>query len=388
MPEVCHSLCFVRCPDVADNQQYQIQLTLQMKKIIWAACAAAVLAGCARVSDVTKISGKIDAEGISEVNVIVPELQIDTLVPVSDGKFSLEIPSDAAVLGSIQAANYGVEFIPDGTRLSVSLSYEPTVTSRLGAGQSVQERYNEFKTRSLALRNDMQAIMEQVSADQTLSDEEKIAKLQESSDSILGEFMEYNRTMLESNKDNVLALFAVQNLAMDMEDPALDSLLSTLSDRLQKNEFVQELRRSISIRENTAEGKMFTDFSVEQPGGKTASLSDYVGKGRYVLVDFWASWCGPCKAEIPNIKAVWNKYRSKGLDVLSVAVWDNPQATKDTARVYGVNWKQIVNAQSVPTDLYGIEGIPHVILFGPDGTILKRNLRGEQIAEEVAKYLD
>ena len=196
------------------------------------------------------------------------------------------------------------------------------------------------------------------------------------------------RTNYDSNKDNILALFAVQNLGMDMTDQALDSLLGTLSEKLQQNEFVVKLRKSISVREKTAEGKMFIDFTAEHPDGSPASLSDYVGKGKYVLVDFWASWCGPCKDEIPNIKAVWNQYRSKGLDVLSVAVWDNPQATRDTARVYGVSWKQIVNAQSVPTELYGIEGIPHVILFGPDGTILKRNLRGEQIAAEVAKYLD
>ena len=91
--------------------------------------------------------------------------------------------------------------------------------------------------------------------------------------------------------------------------------------------------------------------------------------------------------EIPNLKEVYAKYRSKGLEMLSVAVWDEPQATKDTARAYGVNWKQIINAQRVPTDLYGIEGIPHIILFGPDGTILKRDLRGEAIAEEIAKHI-
>ena len=359
-----------------------------MKRILFAACAAAVLAGCAGEGDTSRISGNIDAEGMNEVNVIIPELQIDTLVPVSNGKFSLEVPADASVFGSIQAANYGVEFIPDGTSLSVVLSDEPSVTSGAGAGKSVQERYNEFKTRSMELRNDMQALMEQISADMTLSDEEKSAKLQESSESVLDEYMQYNRTMLESNKDNILALFAVQNLGMDMTDQALDSLLGTLSEKLQQNEFVVKLRKSISVREKTAEGKMFIDFTAEHPDGSPASLSDYVGKGKYVLVDFWASWCGPCKDEIPNIKAVWNQYRSKGLDVLSVAVWDNPQATRDTARAYGVNWKQIVNAQSVPTELYGIEGIPHVILFGPDGTILRRNLRGEQIAAEVAKYLD
>lgn len=106
-----------------------------------------------------------------------------------------------------------------------------------------------------------------------------------------------------------------------------------------------------------------------------------------VLVDFWASWCGPCKAEIPNVKKVWEKYAGKDFDVLSVAVWDEKQASIDTAAAYGVKWNQIVDAQSLPTEIYGIQGIPHIILFGPDGTILKRDLREEKIEAEVAKYV-
>ena len=133
-----------------------------------------------------------------------------------------------------------------------------------------------------------------------------------------------------------------------------------------------------SLVASTEEGAMFTDFEAVQPDGSVAKLSDYVGKGKYILVDFWASWCGPCKREIPNIKAAYEKYKGDKFDVLSVAVWDKPEDTAKAAAEHGVVWNQIVNAGQVPTDIYGIEGIPHLILFGPDGKIVRRGdaLRG------------
>ena len=129
---------------------------------------------------------------------------------------------------------------------------------------------------------------------------------------------------------------------------------------------------------------MFTDFEAEYEG-KVQKLSDYVGKGNYVLVDFWASWCGPCRAEIPNLIAAYNKYKAKGLVVLGVATWDKPEDTLKAIEEDKIPYPQIMNAQKAGSDAYGIEGIPQIILFGPDGTIVARDLRGEAIEAKLAE---
>lgn len=162
-------------------------------------------------------------------------------------------------------------------------------------------------------------------------------------------------------------------------------------------QYITKLRKAREEREarekaaqeaasKSATGQMFTDFQAEYEG-KTYKLSDYVGRGKYVLVDFWASWCGPCKAEIPNLIKVYNQYKGDKFEVLGVATWDEPKATLKAIEQMQIPYPQILNAQRAGSDAYGITGIPQIILFAPDGTIIKRDLRGEQIEETIKELL-
>ena len=134
------------------------------------------------------------------------------------------------------------------------------------------------------------------------------------------------------------------------------------------------------------EGDMFKDFTVEYDG-KTTRLSDYVGRGKYVIADLWASWCAPCRKEIPNIIAAYNKYKDRNLQVIGIAAWDKPEATLKAIAEEQMPYPQIINSQEFATDLYGIRGIPEIILFAPDGTILARGLRGKEIEKKLAEIL-
>lgn len=149
---------------------------------------------------------------------------------------------------------------------------------------------------------------------------------------------------------------------------------------------VKGLLESIENSILTQAGAKFVDFEGVDDVGVPNKLSDFVGKGHYTLVDFWASWCGPCVREMPNLIKVRDRYTAKGLQIVGVAVWDEMDPHLKAVKEHGITWPQIFNKEEA-TKLYGISGIPQIMLFAPDGTIVARDLRGEAIAQKLDELL-
>ena len=347
---------------------------MKFKSFVFAAAACVVAAACGqKVSDTTVISGSYAEEPADSVTFSTGGEKIAT-VPVVDGKFTAELPADATVMYTMtDGAGLRSRFISDGTPLTIEIAADKGVTiTSMCPKISVQAKNDAFTTSLHDLWKTYKTLID------SLGDEKKDSLY----DAYDVDYNAINEKVISENNDNVIAITAIQNMMYSKPVKELDSLLGTLAPSLDSNKVVAKMKQTVAAQLATDEGKPFTDFEVNG-----VKFSEYVGQGKYMLVDFWASWCGPCKREIPNVKNVYEKYAGEDFDVLSVAVWDKPQATIDTAKVYGIKWSQIVDAQHIPTDLYGIQGIPHIILFGPDGTILKRDLREAAIEEEVAKYV-
>ncbi len=336
-----------------------------------------------KVSDTTLIRGSLEGFTADKVSIYVMDYGINEYIDVVDNSFTYELPTNKAVVATVTCVKdrktLSVPIIPDGFPLSIVFTQD-RATQASDNRKSVNYRLaqeNEVYHKQVDGIKEMMALKKAGAPKETI----------DSMDSILrgyGDLLDsFSREDIEYHKDDYLAANALVELN-SLTDEQKDSIINTLDPTVIQTERVQLIQKQIHGRLYTKEGMHFIDFSVETDG-RQSHLSDYVGKGQYVLADFWASWCLPCIEEFPNLKDVYDKYKGEAFTILGIAVSDEEADSIASIEKYQLPWPQILGTGDVAMDTYGIGGIPHIILFGPDGTILYRGLRGDRIKTVLAE---
>lgn len=355
-----------------------------MKKFLTVAVCAALFASCTPKKPYT-IAGETDPSHNGET-VYLYDFHSGSNVDstqVAEGRFAFSGAIAGSALRRVVLGRSAANLIVEGGSLTVDME------EHHAAGSALNDAKNAFDAQYDSIQQTFYMKYRELLENASLSEEQRDEQADALVAGINKALGDVARPVVEAN-DNALGAYAFWRWTSDLETTEeFDEALALTGDYVRSFGPVKQAVAKNDALKKTAEGMPFVDFTIENGNidGSMAKLSDYVGKGKYVLVDFWASWCGPCRREIPVVREVWEKYRGDKFEVVGVAVWDKRDNTLEAAAELGIGWPQIIDAQGVPTDLYGIAGIPHIILFAPDGTIAARGLRGEALKAKVAEAM-
>jgi thiol-disulfide isomerase/thioredoxin len=360
-----------------------------MKKLLSIISAIALFASCS--NDTFTVKGTIDPSMLERGDFVIMvdnvSQQTDT-AQISGGKFTFSGPASIKRSKSVMIVSGGepdnsgaIMFIPEPGTIKVDFG-----TGKVKGGE-MNQAFSEFNDEMLEIIEDYSGKVQNLI--EILDDEEIDGAVEEIANDAQARLSKLYSDTYNANKDNILGLLALSEMIYDFESiEDFDNTMEGAADFILNYEPVATVRASLEKRSETAEGKMFANFTGENAKGKPVSLSDYVGKGKWVLVDFWASWCVPCMEEIPNIIDVYDKYAGRNFTVIGVPISDERDDTDRAINKLGIKYDQIfIGDDQTAADVYGITTIPHLILFAPDGTVAKRNLRGDSIEEAVKEAL-
>lgn len=305
-------------------------------------------------------------------------------VQIANGRFTLEraVAEDGLIAHLVIPRSYNLSFIPEEGIIKADLAASGATGTPLNDEHTKKSKYRK------GLIEEARAKLKSIRADKNLDDKAKEEAQEKVSDELYAKIKPLAEADLKEHPNDAIGLIALQNL-LGMEDVNVakaEALLQQAGDRLRAEESITKMVARLRRVEATQAGAQFVDFEGVDDANKAVRLSDYVGKGHYVLVDFWASWCGPCRREIAHLKKVRDAYTDKGLVILGTVVWDEMEDHLKAMKELEITWPQIFN-KTEATELYGISGIPQIILFDPAGKIVARDLRGEEINKLLDKAL-
>ena len=193
---------------------------------------------------------------------------------------------------------------------------------------------------------------------------------------------------ISKNTNMYSSIMAIQALDPDKYSDLYKSLDAGLSKKFPNDKNVIMFHEVVERMLSTNVGQFAPEISLPSPDGKEIALSSL--KGKLVLIDFWASWCGPCRKEMPNVIKIYSKFKNKGFEIYGVSLDQDKEKWMEAITKDGINWPQVSDLKywdNVAARIYNVQGIPYTVLIDKDGKIIAKNLRGQELEKKIAEVL-
>lgn len=353
-----------------------------MKRAIATLCAIISFAACSRHINID-IEGRLIDNAASMIYLVVENGALDTLAsaPIADdNSFRLQCKVEQPTVAFLCDDN--------GNAISMLLTESEPLTLRpaekggyMVEGGPINDKYN--------------VTMRQLSdlAQQIMNIDQSSETAAEEYESLMAKYHDALSTAITYNLDNIIGVeLFIQQESRSMTPKDMSVRFAQFSPQMQELKQMQQFKHYIDILERSQIGKPFIDAEVMTITGEMTHLSDICGKGKWVLLDFWATWCGPCLEEMPQLKRAYASYALMDFEICGISLDPDIERLRGYVAQEKLLWKNLIDlheegATSV-AELYGVTAIPTNFLISPDGKIVARDLRGEDLIHQLQHFIE
>ena len=358
-----------------------------MRKLLLSIVAASMTLAACNAQSGYKVTGTV--EGMPDGKAIIATVNgssLDTLAKadVKNGSFeftgNVSEPTGAYIM--VIGQRGAIPFMLENANITVNAGQAGlTVT-----GSEGQKIYDQFMAINTTTQQEAMKLQQEYQA--AHGDQAKMQAVQEAYAKLMTDAQAKETELIKANPDSYVSTFVIVSGMGQMEYEQLKERYNLLGEKAKASAQGKAIAAQIAKLESTAIGQIAPNFTITTPEGESISLYDI--KGKVKLIDFWASWCGPCRGENPHVVEIYKEYHPKGLEIFGVSLDNNKEAWVKAIADDGLVWKHgsdLKGWQSAPAQLYSVSGIPHTVLLDENNKIIAKNLRGDELKQKIAELL-